>query len=51
MWIKCGMITEAARELAKAKDINGLELLRGKTSDRLAQVEIERLIGQLRPKR
>jgi hypothetical protein len=51
MYVKCGMIAEAGKELAKAKDVDGLELLRGKTSDRNAQMEIERLVGQLRPKR
>ena len=51
MYVKCGMTTEAGKELAKAKDISGLELLRSKTSDRSAQMDIERLIGQLRGKR
>ena len=51
MWAKCGMVTEAGKELAKAKDVNGLELLRSKTSDGFSQMELERLLGQLRPKR
>ena len=51
MWVKCGMVTEAGRELAKAKDVNALEILRSQTSDRNAQIELERMLGQLRPKR
>ena len=51
MWVKCGMIAEGGRELAKAKDVNALEILRSQTSDRNAQIELERLLGQLRPKR
>ena len=51
MWVKCGMVAEGGRELAKVKDVNALELLRAQTSDRNAQIELERLLGQLRPKR
>ena len=51
MWVKCGMTTEAGRELAKAKDVNALEILRSQTGDRNAQIELERMLGQLRPKR
>ena len=51
MWIKCGMVTEAGRELSKAKDVNALELLKGRTSDRPAQTELERMLVQLRPRR
>ena len=51
MWVRCGMVAEAGRELAKAKDMTGLEHLRGITSDRSAQLEIERLIGQLTNKK
>ena len=50
MWVKCGMVGRAGEELAKAKDLEGLEELRGKASGSGA-VEIERLIAQLRPKR
>lgn len=51
MYVKTGMIADAAKELAKAKDVGGLEQLRGQTSDRNALLEIERLLGQLKPKR
>ena len=51
MFVKCGLIPEAGRELAKAKDVSALEILKGQTSDRGAQMELERLIGQLKPKR
>ena len=51
MWVKCGMVAEGGKELAKVKDVNGLEVLRSKTSDRAASVEIERIINQLRPKK
>ena len=51
MFVKCGLVAEAGRELARAKDVSGLEALKGQTSDRGAQIELERLIGQLRPKR
>ena len=51
MLVKCGLVAEAGRELAKAKDVNALEILRSQTSDRNAQIELERMLGQLRPKR
>ena len=51
MFVKCGLVSEAGRELAKAKDVNALEVLKGQTSDRAVQIELERMIGQLRPKR
>ena len=50
MWVNCGMVGRAGEELAKAKDLEGLEELRAKASGSGA-VEIERLIAQLRPKR
>lgn len=50
MWVKCGMVGRAGEELAKAKDVEGLEELRGKASGSGA-VEIERLIAGLRPKK
>jgi vacuolar protein sorting-associated protein 16 len=50
MWVKCGMVGKAGEEALKAKDMNALELLRGKASGpQLA--EIERMINQLKPKR
>ena len=51
MWVKCGQPANAGRELAKVKDVNAIELLRAQTSDRNAQIELERILGQLRPKR
>ena len=50
MWVKCGMIARAGEELAKAKDVEGLEDLKGRASGG-GVAEIDRLIGQLRPKR
>ncbi len=50
MWVKCGMIARAGEELAKAKDVQGLEELRGRASGS-GVAEIDRLIGGLRPKR
>ena len=48
MWVKCGMVAKAGEEALKAKDMNALELLRGKASGpQLA--EIERMINQLKP--
>jgi vacuolar protein sorting-associated protein 16 len=50
MWVKCGMVGKAGEEALKAKDMNALELLRGKASGpQLA--EIERMINQLKPKK
>lgn len=51
MWVKCGMVGKAGEELAKAKDLEGLEALKGKTGDRAVLLELERLGKTLRPKR
>ena len=51
MWVKCGMVERGGDELVKVKDLNGLEELRAKTSDRAAQVELDRMIRGLKPKR
>jgi hypothetical protein len=48
MWVKCGMIREAAQEAAKAKDIKALEELRGKATRPGDATEVERLISQIR---
>ena len=48
MYVKCGMPIEAGRELVKAKDVAALEQLREKTSDRGAQMELERMLGQFK---
>lgn len=45
MWVKCGMVVKAGEELARVKDVNGLEELRGKARAGEA-VEIEKMIGQ-----
>ncbi len=50
MYVKCGAIVKAGEELLKAKDMNGLEVLRGKAGAGLLG-EVERMIGQLRGKR
>ena len=50
MWVKCGMISKAGEELAKAKDIDGLEDLRGKATGS-GVAEIDRMLSQLRTKR
>lgn len=50
MWLKCGMIVKAGEEALKAKDLNALELLKGKASGS-AVGDIERMLAQLRPKR
>ena len=50
MWVKCGMVVKAGEEALKAKDLNALNMLRGKTSGpQLA--ELERMINQLKPKK
>jgi vacuolar protein sorting-associated protein 16 len=50
MWVKCGMVVRAGEEALKAKDMNALELLRGKASG--AQLaDIERMINQLKPRK
>lgn len=50
MWMKCGMVVKAGEEAFKAKDVNTLEVLRTKASGP-AIIEIDRMLGQLRPKR
>lgn len=49
MWVKCGMQVEAAKELSKVKDIQGLESLKNKATAS-AVGEIERMIAKLRPR-
>lgn len=51
MYVKCGLLAEAAKELAKVKDLQGLEALRGRTAERNALLEVDRLINQVRGKR
>ena len=48
MYVKCGLPVEAGRELVKAKDVQGLEQLREKTSDRVAQIELQRMLGSFK---
>lgn len=48
MFVKCGLPVEAGKELAKSKDVKGLEALRDKTADRAALVELERMLGQFK---
>lgn len=50
MWVKCGMIKQAAEEAAKAKDIKKLEELKGLTTRPGESNEIERLISGLKGK-
>jgi vacuolar protein sorting-associated protein 16 len=50
MWMKCGMIVKAGEEAMRAKDVNTLELLKGKASG-AAVGEIDRMIALLRPKK
>ena len=50
MWVKCGMVARAGEELAKAKDLEGLEGLRARATG-TAATEIERLIAGLKPRR
>ncbi|KAI5294151.1 hypothetical protein KEM52_004609 [Ascosphaera acerosa] len=47
MWLKCGLVTHAAEEALKAKDLVALEQLRTRASGS-AIAEIERMIKQLR---
>ncbi|KAL8768887.1 MAG: hypothetical protein Q9209_004941 [Squamulea sp. 1 TL-2023] len=50
MWVKCGMVAKAGEELAKVKDVNGLEELRAKARGGEA-AEIERMINQFRSRK
>ena len=50
MYVKCGAWAKAGEELLKARDTQGLEGLRGKAGGAQA-IEIERMIGQLKPRR
>ncbi|KAI5301405.1 hypothetical protein KEM56_001755, partial [Ascosphaera pollenicola] len=50
MWLKCGMITHAAEEALKAKDLPGLELLKTRASG-AAIIDIDRMINQLRSRK
>ncbi|MCJ1463515.1 hypothetical protein MMC07_002123 [Pseudocyphellaria aurata] len=50
MWVKCGQVTKAGEELVRAKDLDGLETLRGKATG-AGVAEIDRMIAGLRPRR
>ncbi|KAI9796995.1 MAG: hypothetical protein M1825_006274, partial [Sarcosagium campestre] len=50
MWVKCGLLAKAGEEALKVKDTAALEGLRNKASGTVA-LELERMIGQLRPAR
>lgn len=50
MLVKCGLIAKAGEELVKAKDLEGLEALRGKASGAVI-ADIDRMIAGLRPRR
>ncbi len=47
MWMKCGMVREAAQEAHRGKDMKTLEELRGKATRPQDAAEVERLIGLL----
>lgn len=48
MWMKCGMVKEAAQEAHKVKDLKMLDELRGKASRPGDAAEVERLINTLK---
>jgi hypothetical protein len=48
MWVKCGMIKQAAEEAAKSKDLKKLEELKGLSTRPGEATEIERLISGLK---
>lgn len=48
MWVKCGMVKQAAEEAVKNKDLAALEELRGKATRPGEGAEIERLISSLK---
>jgi vacuolar protein sorting-associated protein 16 len=48
MWVKCGMIKQAAEEAAKSKDLKKLEELKGLSTRPGEASEIERLISGLK---
>jgi vacuolar protein sorting-associated protein 16 len=48
MWVKCGMIKQAAEEASKAKDVKKLEELKGLSTRPGESNEIERLISALK---
>ncbi|KAL8698637.1 MAG: hypothetical protein Q9201_006460 [Fulgogasparrea decipioides] len=50
MFVKCGMVVKAGEELAKVKDVNGLEELREKAMGGEV-AEIQRMIAQFRSRR
>ena len=47
MWVKCGMVRNAAEELAKAKDLKGLEDFRGRVKGGVEVGEVERVIERM----
>jgi hypothetical protein len=48
MWVKCGMLKQAAEEAVKAKDMKSLEDLRGMATRPGEAAEIERLIAGMK---
>ncbi|KAL9096876.1 MAG: hypothetical protein Q9165_000840 [Trypethelium subeluteriae] len=50
MWLKCGFVVKAAEEASRAKDMESLEMLRGRATGNAA-LEVERLISQITPQK
>jgi vacuolar protein sorting-associated protein 16 len=48
MWVKCGMIKQAAEEAAKSKDLKKLEELKGMSTRPGEAGEIDRLMAGLK---
>jgi hypothetical protein len=50
LYVKCGLVTQAAEEAFKAKDVKSLQDLRGKAAGMATgSGEIDRMLAQLRP--
>ena len=50
MWIRCGMLVKAGEEALKVRDLNALEMLRQRAKLQGEIAELERMIGQVKPK-
>ncbi|KAF2238995.1 vacuolar protein sorting-associated protein 16 [Viridothelium virens] len=50
MWLKCGLVVKAAEEASRAKDMESLEMLRGRATGNAA-LEVERLMSQVTPQK
>lgn len=49
MYVRCNMVVKAGEEAVRVKDVNALQVLRGRSKVQSEQLELDKMIMQLRP--